>query len=276
MSRKHLVGALAAAVAMFGAAIAAPVGAPSASAANAGTIDARGTGMVELRGAIDATVTARYPIMLTKDFGGDGAIDVPGTTDRVSFLGFTAYFSAQSAHVSGSDVELVVIGEQIHANGSGTGWAYFKGTGSYVADRRPSRQWDSDGGTAVALGAQPARGEGLFVAHGAGVVAVRGTVEYRSATSAGVLLVKDIAGNATIDVAGGVRGEFLGFTAYAGFSSAEISGADVGVVVAGLDINVTATGTGLGYVLGAGASSLNDATSEPWTITGHFVNIAPR
>jgi hypothetical protein len=275
MSRRQFVGVLIAVSLAFAVAVAAPYRAPSISASGGGTLDARGTGMLELRGAIDATITARYPIMLTRDFSGDAAISIPGTTDRVSFFGFTVYFSAQSAHVAGSDVEFVVIGKEIVANGSGTGWAYFEGTGSYAADGRPSTSWDSDRGTAVALGAGPLRGDGLFVAHGAGVVAVRGTVAYRSATSAGVLLVKDIADNATIHVSGGVKGEYFGFTTYAGFSSAAISGADVGMVVAGADINVTATGTGLGYVLGDGAYSLNSGPSNPWTIEGHFADIAP-
>jgi len=261
---------------VLSAAIVAPYRAPSASAVSAGTIEADGTGMAELRGAIDASVTARYPVVLTRDFAGDGTITVPGSTDRVSFLGFTVYFSAQSARVSGSDVELVVIGDQIHANASGTGAAYFKGSGSYNADGRPSQPWNGDDGTTVAIGAQQARGSGLFVAHGFGVVAVRGTIDYRGATSSGILLIKDIAGNAMVNVSGGVRGEFFGFTAYAGFSSAEISGSDVGVIVAGGDINVTATGTGLGYVQGVGAYSLNGEVSNGWTITGQFADIAPQ
>ena len=276
MLSKGVIAAFAILAALACATFVAPTNAPFASAASGGTIDARGAGIAELRGAIDATVTAHYPVMLTKDFGGDGTMDVPAATDRVSFLGFTVYFSAQSAHIAGSDVEIAVIGEQIHASGSGVGTAYFKGTGSYIADRQSSGSWDPDAGTAVAVGTAAASGQGLFVAHGRGVVAVRGTVTYRSGTPAGVLLVKDIAGNATIDVSGGVRGEFMGFTAYAGFNSATISGSDVGMVVAGVDLYVTATGTGLAYVLGDGAYSLNGATSDSWTIRGRFVDVGPR
>lgn len=86
--------------------------------------------------------------------------------------------------------------------------------------------------------------------------------------------MKDVAGGATVDVSGGGQGQFLGFTAYVGFHSAEIKGTDVAVIVAGADLNVTASGAGWGYMQGVGAYSLNSGPSRPWDLAGLFADIA--
>lgn len=109
---------------MVGIASSAAAVASAASTTSAGSIDAHGTGMAELRGAIDADLAARYPVLLVKDIAGDATAKVAASAGEGSLFGFTVYFSAQSAHVSGSDIEMIVVGEQIHVSATGSGWAY--------------------------------------------------------------------------------------------------------------------------------------------------------
>jgi hypothetical protein len=266
-------------IVVVGIAFGNPAVASVATTASASSIDVRGTGTVELRGAIDADIAARYPVMLFKDIAGDATAKVAGSSGEGSFLGFTAYFSAQSAHVSGSDIEMIVVGAQIHVSATGNGWAYLKGTGTYATNGMANATWNADG-TVVAMAVPPPDladlfgAHGLFVAHGLGVVAVRGSVEYQAASGAGVLLVKDMAGGATVEVSGGEQGQFLGFKAYIGFHSAKIKGTDVAMIVAGVDLSVAARGTGWGYLQGVGAYSLNDGPSRPWDSAGLFADIA--
>lgn len=247
-----------------------PAAAHAAPPATA-TATADGTGMLELRGRIDAQLTARYPVLLVHDNAGDATVTGTGAP-AVNFLGFRAYFSMGNAHVRGSDVTIVLVGEQLHAGASGQGWLFVKGSGSYTANSLTAHAWLPAG--SVAAIAPPATTGGLFVAHGAGAVAVRGGLTYEASLGAGVLLVHDVAGDATVDVTGALtHGEFLGFTAYAGATGARITGTDVVVVAAGVDVNVTAAGSGWAYAQGLGVSSVNNAASTEWELSGRFADI---
>lgn len=235
-------------------------------------IGASGTGMIELRGELDVQLEAHHPVLLVHDDAGDGTITAPVNPGDVDFLGFRVYFSAQDAHITGSDVSVVVLGDGITVHGTGHGWLYAKGTGTYTVGAMTATQWRPEGSVAAIARWTP--NSGVYVAHGAGFVAVRGTMTYEAGLRAGVLLVKDVAGNAKVNVTGGLAGDFLGFKAYPGATSATVTGSDVAVIAVGADINLTATGAGWAYAQGFGVYSLNRAPSEDWDLSGRFTGIA--
>ena len=236
-------------------------------------ISASGTGIIELRGALDVQLEAHHPVLLVHDNTGDATITTPLRPGDVEFLGFRVYFSAQTATITGSDVSVVVLGDGISVHGTGHGWLYAKGTGTYTIGGTSATQWRPTGSVAAIVGG--ALNSGVYVAHGAGFVAVRGTMTYQAGLGPGVLLVKDVAGNAKVYVTGGLAGDFLGFKAYPGATSATVTGSDVAVIAVGADINLTATGAGWAYAQGLGVYSLNRAPSEDWDLSGRFTGIAP-
>lgn len=108
------------------------------------------------------------------------------------------------------------------------------------------------------------RGVGSLSAQGDGIaiLAGRGTVDI---TGNGVLWVKDKSGNATIEVTGyGEKEEFNdGWVQYSGFhGTAHIEGRRIGVVLAGVDIDLSAEGRGLAVLWGHGTCEKNGETYE--------------
>lgn len=102
---------------------------------------------------------------------------------------------------------------------------------------------------AVAL-AQSGGGTGGLEAEGAGLAAVRGDIDV-TVSGAGVLFVRDHAGDAVIEVTGtGVRRDLSnGWIHYSGFNGeAHVTGSQVLVALSGANIHLYATGTG-GYLL---------------------------
>lgn len=121
------------------------------------------------------------------------------------------------------------------------------------------------------------RGAGTLSAQGTGVAAVRGLVDYRATGAAGdILLVRDVAGDARIDVQGyNGTGEWRGFTVYFEFTGAiTANGTDLAVIVVGQNIDLDATGRGWAYLRGNGQFQVNGGPSHPWDAAGGFASIA--
>ncbi len=274
MIRKLLgLGAALAAIAL----VAVAAGAAPASAAvvaGSGTLTANGTGVVGVRGAGDETASATNGIILVKDIGGGATIDITGATGHAPYGEFTAYFGFTSAHVSGSQIAVVVVGQNINLTATGRGWAYLKGNGTFSVNGGELQPWNPNGGFAGIGAARPA-GAGVLVANGTGVAATRGLLDETVSANNGILLVKDLNGGATIDVTGSTgQGKFGEFTAYFGFTSAHVTGTQVAVIAVGSDINLTATGRGWAYLKGNGTYTVNDGPSQPWHADGGFAGIA--
>src|SRR5438034_568515 len=122
--------------------------ASAAVAAGGGTLTANGTGGVGARGLLDEQVTATNGILLVKDIGGGATIDVVGATSHAPFGEFTAYFGFTSAHITGTQVAVIVVGQDIDLTAIGRGWAYLKGTGTYTVNGGATQPWRADGGFA--------------------------------------------------------------------------------------------------------------------------------
>jgi len=111
---------------------------------------------------------------------------------------------------------------------------------------------------------QNARGVGTVTAQGDGVALLggKGTVDL---TGNGILWVNDKGGNATIEVTGyGEKEEFPdGWIQYSGFNgSAHIEGKRIVVMVAGVDVELTAQGHGRVLLWGHGTCEINGITGE--------------
>lgn len=107
-------------------------------------------------------------------------------------------------------------------------------------------------------GTLTAKGDGIAILNGEGVVDVSGN---------GILWVKDVAGNATIKVTGhGEKRLFAdGWTQYAGFNgTAHVEGTKVIVVLAGVDVELSAQGRGWAILWGHGTYEKKGKTS-PWS-----------
>lgn len=152
------------------AALAFAAAAPSASAqeqARDGTIlqgqgvlDARGDGLVAVKGRIDYTAHADRGILLIKDIAGDAEIDVQGEGDCSGrFHGFIACFGTGEAHVTGSDVAVILVGSNLGVHVEGRGWVYLKGRGQYTVNGHGPFPWNPDGGFAGVAPEPGAEGE---------------------------------------------------------------------------------------------------------------------
>jgi limonene-1,2-epoxide hydrolase len=275
--RGKLLGA-ALAVAAGVAWLAAATGGASADVvAASGTLTANGTGVAAVRGLLDMQVSAGSgSILLAKDIAGGATINVTGASGQAPFGNFTAYFGFQSATVTGTEVAVVAVGQGISLNASGHGWAYLKGTGTYSVDGGSTQPWRADGGFA-GIGPVQSQGTGVLQAQGTGVAAVRGLLDVQvGAGSGSILLVRDIAGGATVNVTGASgQAPFGEFTAYFGFQSATVTGTGIAVIAVGQQINLTATGRGWAYLKGTGTYTVNGGPSQPWREIGGFAGIAP-
>lgn len=103
------------------------------------------------------------------------------------------------------------------------------------------------------------RGAGVLIAQGDGIAILggRGVVDL---SGNGLLWVRDLTGNATIQVTGyGERKEFNdGWVQYSGFDgTAHIEGARIIVVIAGVDVDLEAQGYGRAILWGHGTCELN-------------------
>jgi hypothetical protein len=120
-------------------------------------------------------------------------------------------------------------------------------------------------------------GAGVLDAQGTGVAAVKGLMEYHATADEGILLVKDINGDAQVDVDGfGGTGEWRGFKAYFGIrGNVHIVGTDVAVIVVGHDIDLHVTGKGWAFLKGEGTFTANGRGPFRWTVDGAFGSVTP-
>ena len=119
------------------------------------------------------------------------------------------------------------------------------------------------------VSAQGLQGEGSLTAQGDGIAILRGrgTVDL---SGNGILWIKDAAGDAVIEVTGlGQKEKFPdGWIQYAGFhGTAHVEGSRIGVIVAGVDIELTAEGRGVARLWGHGSHQSPDGAGE-WKATG--------
>jgi hypothetical protein len=124
------------------------------------------------------------------------------------------------------------------------------------------------------VSAQESRGEGSLTARGDGMAILRGrgTVDLRGN---GILWIRDVAGDAVIEVTGSGRKEEFpdGWIQYAGFhGTAHVEGSRIGVILAGVDIKLTAEGRGLARLWGHGSYQSPDGDGE-WKATGLGVRV---
>ena len=109
--------------------------------------------------------------------------------------------------------------------------------------------------SANGVGKLKAQGDGIAILFGKGAVELSGN---------GTLWVKDIAGNARIEVTGyGVKKEFPdGWVQYSGLrGTASIKGSNIHVVIAGVSIDLDAKGHGGAILWGHGTYELNGRSS---------------
>lgn len=117
-------------------------------------------------------------------------------------------------------------------------------------------------------------GQGTLAGHGNGVAAIKGRVELAANANRGVLLVKDLAGDADVDVRGvGGTTEWMGFDVYYGAGAAHITGSHVAVVIVGRDIDLRAHGKGWVYLKGRGSFWVNGEGPFSWNTDGGFANV---
>jgi hypothetical protein len=114
------------------------------------------------------------------------------------------------------------------------------------------------------VSAQEPQGEGSLTAQGDGIAILRGrgTVDL---SGNGILWIKDAAGDAVIEVTGqGQKEEFPdGWIQYAGFhGEAHVEGRRIGVIVAGVDIELAAQGRGMARLWGHGSYQSPDGDGE--------------
>jgi hypothetical protein len=129
---------------------------PNVVVRGAGVLDAQGTGIVAVKGLIDYTATADGGILLVKDIAGDAQVDVTGTGGTTEWRGFKVYFGINgAAHITGSDVGVIVVGSNISLHVSGKGWAYLHGTGTFSVNGGGSIAWNPEGGFAPVAGPEP-------------------------------------------------------------------------------------------------------------------------
>lgn len=118
-------------------------------------------------------------------------------------------------------------------------------------------------------------GAGVLDAHGSGLAAVKGRMALNVTADQGVLLVKDIAGDADVFVRGqGGSVTWNGFDVYFGFDGeARVKGSNVAVIVVGKDIDLHVVGKGWAYLKGRGTVEVRGFGTRPWTDDGTFAGV---
>ena len=125
----------------------------------------------------------------------------------------------------------------------------------------------ADGGQAQGRGTLTAAGDGIAIVGGNGAVSIGGN---------GILWVRDLAGGATIEVTGyGEKKEFAdGWLQYSGFGgNAYVEGTRIVVVLAGVDIELSAEGRGRVILWGHGTYELSGRTADWGTGFGARVKL---
>lgn len=110
-----------------------------------GELHAEGDGLAAVKGHLDIDVSADRGILLVKDIAGDAEIDVQGEGGTAEFHGFRAYFGTGAAHIAGSHVAVVIVGNNIDLDVVGKGWGYLKGEGHFTINDRGPFRWTHDG-----------------------------------------------------------------------------------------------------------------------------------
>jgi hypothetical protein len=115
-----------------------------------GVLDARGDGLVAVKGhLVEYDAAADRGILLVKDLAGDMTFDVEGEGDCTArYYGFIACFGTGEAHITGSDVAVILVGNNLNVHAAGKGWAYLKGRGNYFVNGHGPFPWNPDGGFA--------------------------------------------------------------------------------------------------------------------------------
>jgi hypothetical protein len=119
------------------------------------------------------------------------------------------------------------------------------------------------------VSAEEVRGKGSLTAEGDGIAILRGR-GIVDLSGNGTLWIKDVAGDAVIQVSGsGEKEEFPdGWIQYAGFhGTVHVEGSRIAVIVAGVDIELTAEGRGIARLWGHGSYQCPDGAGE-WNTTG--------
>jgi hypothetical protein len=119
-------------------------------------------------------------------------------------------------------------------------------------------------------------GTGVLDAQGNGVAAVRGAIDLHVTVDNGVLFVRDFNNNAIVHVTGnGQTIQWLGYTVYFGVTEATVVAPNVGVAVAGHNIDLHVTGHGWAFLKGEGTFTANGYGPFPWTPQGTFGSVTP-
>lgn len=118
--------------------------------------------------------------------------------------------------------------------------------------------------SAVSADQGQAQGRGTLTAAGDGIAALGGNGAV-NITGNGMLWVRDLAGGATVEVTGyGEKREFAnGWLQYSGFDGeAHVAGTRIVVVLAGVDIELSAEGRGRVILWGHGSYEINGRTAD--------------
>ena len=119
------------------------------------------------------------------------------------------------------------------------------------------------------VSAEEVRGKGSLTAEGDGIAILRGRGTVNLSGN-GTLWIMDAAGDAEIEVTGrGEKKEFPdGWIQYAGFhGTAHVEGSRIAVILAGVDIDLTAEGRGIVRLWGHGSYQSSNGDGE-WKATG--------
>lgn len=146
-----VIGFAALAFSAFAPAASADTPAPSVVLAGRGTLQAQGTGVAAVRGLMDYHAVADRGILLVKDVRGDAFIDVDvhNYDGKVRWNGFVVFFGFHGpAHITGTDVGVVLVGDNVRIDVTGRGWAYLRGNGTYSVNGGDPQPWHADGGFA--------------------------------------------------------------------------------------------------------------------------------
>jgi hypothetical protein len=115
--------------------------------AGRGVLDARGDGLVAVKGhLVEYDASADRGILLVKDLAGDMEMDVEGEGDCTArFHGFIVCFGTGEAHITGSDVGVILVGNDLDVHAAGKGWAYLKGRGQFFVNGHGPFPWNPEG-----------------------------------------------------------------------------------------------------------------------------------
>jgi hypothetical protein len=117
-------------------------------------------------------------------------------------------------------------------------------------------------------------GRGILHAEGSGLAAFKGRMDLEIDANRGILLVKDIGGNAVVHVEGnGETASWNGFTVYFGTGQATVVGRHVAVIVVGEGLEIDAVGKGWAYLKGRGSFTVNHRGPFPWNEAGNFAPV---